>query len=310
MKTKSNLSPEEREELRVEADRLNAEARENWGDPQWHRLMAQEVAMTITEGFEHESLLDLMTTVESVPLDGDIWVKETRGLQAFWVARGGYIQASTLRQDAMRLERDSIGFHVYEFEEKLLTNFAETQQTLIDLGIERLNAEVNLRLLRLFQAAVPNSSPYYIGGSGVSLAALDTAINEVFDESKEGQISIIGRRTMIGQVVDAIVGSSYGGFIPETNEEVRRTGVLGQYKGANLVYLINYKDDEDVSFFPANEMYVVGTDASKVGLWGDLMSRDWTDNNWYWHYVAKRDMGGTVHRPERLRRIVDTSLAP
>lgn len=309
MKTKSNLSPEEREELRIETDRLNAEARENWGDPQWHRLMAQEVANTILEGFEHENLLDLMTTVETVPLDGDIWVKETRGLQAFWVARGGYIQASTLRQDAMRLDRDSIGFHVYEFEEKLLTNFAETQQTLINLGIERLSAEVNLRLLRLFQAAVPNSSPYYIGGSGVSLTAVDTAINEVFDESKEGQISIIGRRTMIGQVVDAIVGSSYGGFIPETNEEVRRTGVLGQYKGANLVYLINHKDDEDVSFFPANEMYVVGTDASKVGMWGDLRSRDWTDNNWYWHYVAKRDMGGTVHRPERIRRIVDTSLS-
>ena len=32
--------------------------------------------------------------------------------------------------------------------------------------------------------------------------------------------------------------------------------------------------------------------------------------NWYWHYLARRDFGGVVHRPERLRRIVDNNTAP
>lgn len=310
MKDSFGRTPEEREALRQKIEKLNAEALENWDDPAWRRMMAQEIQETILEGFTHENLLNLMTTVETVGETGRIFVKETRGLQAFWIAKGGSIEASRLNTDVREMDRDTIGFRVYEFEDKIRNGFGETQASLVDLGIERLSAEVNLRMLRLFQAAIPNSSPYYISGSGVSLTALDTALNEVFDETRDGAVTIVGRRTMIGQVADALSAGPYGGFLPETNEEILRTGVIGTYKGARFVQLTNYKDDQDVSFFPANEMYVLGRDASKAGFWGGLLSREWTDENWYWNYAARRDFGAMVHRPERLRRIVDTSIAP
>jgi hypothetical protein len=42
-----------------------------------------------------------------------------------------------------------------------------------------------------------------------------------------------------------------------------------------------------------------------------MMSKEWTEqDNWYWHYIARRDFGGVVHRPDRARRIVDTSITP
>lgn len=300
--------------LRDKADALNKEAAANWGDPQWMRLMASEVTETILEGFDHENLANLITTVENAPFDGRVLIKETRGLRAFWVARGGYIEASNLRSEIMELKRDTIGFHVYEHEDKLTTNFAETQGQLIDLGIERMDAEVNLRILRTMQAAIPSSSPYYIDGTSVSLTALDTAIDEVADETKldPTQLVIVGRRTMIGQIISQLSGSgAYSGYLPETNEEILRTGVTGRYNGVRLAFIKNFKDDEDISFFPANEMFVVAPDASKFAFWGGLLAKEWTENdNWYWHYIARRDFGGVVHRPERLRRIVDTNLAP
>lgn len=305
-------SSEERAALKAKIDKLNEEARDNWDDPAWHKLMAQQVTQTILWGFEHENLLQLLTTVENAPFDGRVLVKETRGLKAFWTARGGYIEASTLRQDVMEIPRDMIGFHVYEFEDKLRTNFAETQATLTDLGIQRLDAEVNLRVLRLFQAALPSSSPYYITGAGLSLAALNTALREVADETREaGQITIVGRSTMVDQIVDELITGNYAAFLPQTNEDLLRTGHIGTYRGARIVRLKNYKDDEDVSFFPANELFVVAQDASKFAFWGGMLSKEWTeDDNWYWHYLARRDFGGIVHRPERLRRIVDTSITP
>lgn len=304
---------EERAALRAKLDKLNAEARENWDSPQWRQLMAQETTETILEGFESENLLSLMTTVENAPFDGRVLVKETRGLRAFWVARGGYIESSTIRTDVMEMPRDTIGFHVYEFEDKLRTNFAETQTTLIDLASQRMDAEVNLRVIRGFQAAIGTGSPYYISGAGVSLTALNAAIRAVGDETREtGEIAIVGRRSMLDQIMDALTGpNSFGGFIPQTNEDILRRGVLGSYRGANLVALRNFKDDEDVSFFPANEMYVMGRDASKFAFFGGLLSKEWTEqDNWYWHYLARRDCGFVIHRPERARRIVDTSLAP
>jgi hypothetical protein len=305
-------SADERAALKAKIDKLNAEAAANWDNDQWRKLMAQQVTQAILMGFEHENLLRLLTTVENAPFDGRVLVKETRGLKAFWTARGGYIEASTLRQEVMEIPRDMIGFHVYEFEDKLRTNFAETQATLTDLGIQRMDAEVNLRVLRLFQAALPQSSPFYISGAGLSLTALNTALREVADETREqGAITIIGRSTMVDQIVDELISGNYAAFLPQTNEELLRNGHIGTYRGARIVRLKNFKDDEDVSFFPANEMFVVAQDASKFAFWGGMLSREWTeDDNWYWHYIARRDFGGVVHRPERLRRIVDTSITP
>ena len=303
---------EERKALRDARDKLNEIASKNWDDPTWRREMAQEMTETIFEGFQHENLLSLMAEVENAPFDGRVFVKEVRGLRAFWVARGGHIEASTLKAQVMEIPRDTIGFHVYDFEDKLRTNFSETQTTLIDLGIQRMDAEINQRVLATFQAAIPVSSAYYLTTSGVDLATVNTALREVRDESKSFELSIVGRSTMTEQFIDELLGASNNGsgFIPETNEQMIQRGVLGVYRGARIITLKNYEDDNDVSFFPANEMFIIARDASKFAFWGGLLSKEYVENdNWYWHYLARRDFGGVVHRPERARRYVDSSLS-
>lgn len=303
---------EERKALREQIDKVNKEAAENWDDPQWRREMAAEMTETIYWGFQHENLLSLMTTVENAGFNDRVFIKEVRGLRAFWVARGGHIEASTMHAETMELPRDTLGFHVYEFEDKIRTNFAETQATLVDLGIQRMDAEVNKRFLALLKAAAIANSGSTITGSGVSLATLNLALRQVREASYSRDVAIIGRPTMTEQIIDAILGTNGNGngFLPNTNEELFQRGVIGTYRGAKIISLNNWKDDTDVSFFPANEMYVVGTDASKCAFWGGLLSKEYVeDANWYWHYLARRDFGGVVHRPERLRRIVDTATA-
>lgn len=307
-------SQEERKALRDKMEQIDKIAQDNWDNPQWRREMAQEVTETVYMGFEHENLLSLIANVENAPFDGRVFVKEVRGLRAFWVARGGYIEASTIRSEVMEIPRDTIGFHVFENEDKIMTNFSETQSNLVSLGVQRLDAEVNLRVLGAFQAAVPDSSSdYYIDGAGVSLAAINTALTAVRDESRDYNVAIIGRATMIDQIYDELLGSSGigGGFLPETNEALIQKGIVGTYRGAKLITLTNWKDDTEAAFWPANEAWVVARDASKFAFFGGLMSKEFTEqDNWYWHYLARRDFGGVVHRPERLRRIIDTSLAP
>lgn len=291
---------------------LNKEAAEKWDDPAWRLAVAQQMSETIFEGFEHENLLSLMTTVENAGFNDRITVEEVKGLRAFWTARGGYIEASEIWEQVMELPRDMIGFHVYQHEDKIRTNFARSQSTMIDLGIQRLNAVVNQRVLALFQAAIPVGSANYLSSSGVSLTTLNTALRNVRDESKTREVAIIGRSTMTEQIMDELLGASNNGsgFLPETNEEMVRRGVLGTYRGARIITLIDHKDDQDVSFFPANELYVIGRDASKFAWWGGPMTKEFTEqDNWYWHYLFRRDFGGVVHRPERARRYVDVSLS-
>lgn len=310
-------STEERLALKAERDRVNEIAAENWDDPSWRREMAQALTETIYLGFEHENLLMYMTQVENADFNARVFLREVKGLRAFWLARGGYIESSTVRADVLELPRDTIGFHVNEFEDKLRTNFAETQATLVELGIQRLDAMVNLRFLSLLQAAVGPSSPYYVAvdnfASGATgLTDLNAALTAVRDESRDFEVAIIGRATMTDQIIDALTtAGTFGGFLPETNEDLLRRGLLGTYRGARIITLKNYRDDTDSPFFPANELWVVGRDASKFAFWGGLLSKEWSTNeSWEWHYMARRDFGGVVHRPSRLRRIVDSNITP
>lgn len=305
-------SEDERQALRAKIERVNKYAFENWTNPQWRREMAQEMTETIYRGFEHENLLGLMSTVENAPFNARSFVKEVRGLRAFWVARGGTIESSSMHAETLEIPRDTIGFHVYEMEDKIMTNFAETQATLVQLGVQRLDAEVNSRVLSLFQAAIPSSHASYVSGGGVSLTSLNSSIRNVRDASMDYNVTIVGRVSMTDQILDLLTANgSNTGFIPESNEDILRTGVLGSYRGARIVTLKNYRNDNDSTFWPANEMYVLGADSSKFVFWGGLMSKEYLeDDNWYWHYLARRDFGGVVHRTVRIRRIVDTNTAP
>lgn len=304
-------SDSERNELRAKIEKLNEIAYANWDNQEWRKEMSAELTETIYKGFEHENLLGLMTQLENADFNGRVFIKEVRGLRAFWVARGGYIEESTLRSDVVELPRDTIGFHVSEFEDKLRTNFSETQATLVDLGIQRMDAEVNLRFFRALQAAVPSGSDQYISTTGVTLPVLNTALREVRDSTRDFQVTIVGRSTMTDQIIDEILGASANGagYVPETNEALIQRGVLGNYRGARIVTIKNYQDDQEVPFFPADELWVIGRDASKFAFWGTLMSKEFTEqDNWYWHFLARRDFGGMVHRPRALRRIIDTTV--
>lgn len=216
-----------------------------------------------------------------------------------------------MHAEIFEITRDTLGFHVFEMEDKLRTNFGETQSSLVSLGIQRMDAAVNQRVLSAFQASVPSSSPYYITASGLSLPALNLALRQVRDQSMDNTITIMGRTTMTDQIVDALMGTggNTAGFFPETNERLLEQGVLGTYRGARIVTLKNYRDDTDTPFYPANELWVIGKDASKFAFFGGLLSKEYSEeDNWYWHYLARRDFGGVVYRPNRLRRIIDTSI--
>lgn len=300
-------------EAKAQVATLNEEAKLNWKRPEFREEVAEVLTEAITTGFDTENLVAMLADTENLDFEGRSFVREVQGMRAFWTSRGGYIEESTLHEETFEIRRDIIGFHVSEMEEKMEVGFGPTANTLIDLGIRRMAAEINLKVLRTFQAAVPSTSPYYTAASGLSLATLNAALRRVADEQNDGEIVIVGRRTMTDKIVDGIVniGSGYGAFTPETNEQLLRSGVLGTYRGSRIVTLRNFKDDIDKSFFPANELWVVGRGASKFAFFGGPKFKQFTEqDNWYWHYLQKREFGGLVYRPERLHRIIDISQTP
>lgn len=304
-------SPEAIEAYNQAKAELNKAARERWDDPEFHREVARDIQSSVDYGFTHESLFGSYFNVETVGFEDRVIVRERRGLKVFFTSRGGYIEESQMRDEAWELPRDTFGFHVSEHIDKLKTGFADSIEDLVVHGTNRMEAEVYRRALSLMQAAIPSTSPFYTSAPTITKATVDAELRAVADSVKPDgtgfvPITIMGR----AQVVDQISDFNFG-FDPEANAEIRRTGQLGVYRGANVVRLHNYVDEDEKAYVPANELWIFGGNVGKFALYGDSQVKTWDENTVdYRHYRARRDMGGLVHHPEQARRIIATDVTP
>lgn len=284
---------------------LNAEAQDRWDDESWHREVAATLQSQLDYQFTFDNLFGTYFQVQRVGEFEKLYVRERRGLKVFYTHRGGYIEESQLKTEAWELPRDTLGFHVSEFEDKLRANFAETIEAMVGLARQRMEAEVNRRMFNLLQEAIPSSSPFYVNaaGSGLTKPVLDTALRQVKDAIKpNGQgpvpVTIIGRAAGVDQISD------FAGYAEEAQEEIRLRGRLGVYRAANIVQVVNYTDENGVSYIPENEVWVFGGTVGLFAMYGGLLTKTWNENTVdYRHYRGRRDIGGLVHHPEQARRI-------
>lgn len=291
--------------------RLNEEARENWDNEAWHREVAAIIASSLDYGFTFDNMFGQWIDTENVGEFDVVKVSERRGMKVFYTSRGGYIDESQIRTESWELPRDTLGFHVSEHIDKLRANFATTISDLTSLGQSRMEAEVNRRILSLAQTAVPSTSPYYVATAGLTQAQLNGAISAVKDSVQPNGIglvpvTVVGRAAMMDKIPDFLPQ-----FAPVAVEEVRQRGFLGHYRGAQLIVLNHYTDEDGLSYMPANELWVFGGTMGKFATYGGLQVKSWDENSVdYRHYRARKDIGGLIYHPEQVRRIVDTSVTP
>ena len=295
------------EEYKALAARLDQEARDNWDNPAFHRQVAADMAEYLDYGFSNENFFQTYFATQQVGEFDRVRLVERRGLKVYYTARGGYIDETQLRTEQWEVPRDTLGFHVSEFEDKLRAGFSSAIAEIVSLAEKRLEAEVNRRIFTMLQTAVPSGSPYYSSAAGLSKPTLDALISAVKDEVKpDGSsvppVTIIGRASMVDQISD------FTGFSNEANEEIRQRGRLGVYRGANIVSVKHYVDEDGTDYFPSNELWVFGGNVGKFVKFGNLLVKTWSENTVdYVHYRARTDVGGLVHHPEQARRFIDTT---
>lgn len=291
---------------------LNEEATKNWHDPAWHRDVAAVVSARLDWTFYFDNLFASFIDTQTVgEFDMGPVEEEFDGVQAFWTARGAYIDETEMKTKRFTMGRDTIGFHVKEFSDKLRANFANSMESMINLGYQAMDAQINKRLFDTFQTAVGVSSDYYVAATaGLTKDILDEAITDVEDQirPKNGvypPITIMGRRAAINQISKVVTGPD--GFDPEGNAEIRQQGRLGNYRGANIQVLHNYYDVNRASILPSNELWVFGGTVGKLVFYGGTQTNTWNENTVdYTHYRARRDVGMAIWHPEFSRRIVIT----
>jgi len=285
---------------------LNAEAQENWSRPEWHREQAALIAERLEWGFRNDNIISSYFPTQSVGQFEKITIEELRGLKVFWTARNGQIDESQMTTDRFELPRETLGWHVSEFEDNWQADYAATVEKLVGFARLRETAEINRRIFTVLQEAIPTSSPYFEDASatGLTPAVLNPLLSEVADVapgsngSRSLPLAIVGRAAAIDQISD------FTNFAPEAQEEIRRNGRLGVYRGANIVRVTNWTDEDGLPYIPEDEVFVLGGDMGRFVNYGGVKFRTWTeDATDHYHARSRRDIGLSIYRPHYARRI-------
>lgn len=119
----------------------------------WEKLVYRWIVMRFVERRVRRDPLIRALRIKPVSRRVDkILLKSVSGVRSFWVRRGGYIDGSAAKDEVIELPRDTVGFHIYEFEER---RFAWSR--MIEAMAKSMRDEVVLRVCKLVQAAVPAS---------------------------------------------------------------------------------------------------------------------------------------------------------
>jgi hypothetical protein len=285
---------------------LNEEARENWGRPEWHREQAALITERLEWGFRNDNIVGSYFPTMSVGAFEKVVIEELRGMKVFWTARNGQIDESQMTSDQFELPRETLGWHVSEFEDNWQADYAATVEKLVGYARQRETAEVNRRIFTVLQEALPSASAFYedAASTGLTPAVLNPLLSEVADiadpsnGSLGAPLAIVGRAAAIDQISD------FPNFAPEAQEEIRKTGRLGVYRGANIVRVKNWTDEDGLPFIPENEVFVMGGDLGRFVNYGGTKFRTWTeDTTDHFHARSRRDIGLSIYRPHYARRI-------
>lgn len=302
-------SVEEEQDFEKAKAELNKEARENWDDESWHKEQARVIAETLDWGFKHDTTFNTYFPSQFVKKDEQIVLRERRGLRVFWTHRAGEIDESQLDSEVYELRKDSLGWHLREFEDNVEVDYAETIADLMGLAADREEAEVNRRIFGTLQAAIGVSSPYYESGA-FDESVLRNAITEIEDTPVPSNarlvrgVTIVGRRRAVQQILD------FDSFNDTTKDSIARTGQLGTYFGARVVAIDNYTDEEGIPYIPSDELWVLGGAVGRFVAYGGSKIKTWDEHTVdYRHYKSRRDVGVTVTHPEVARRIVLSSAS-
>ena len=301
-------------DIKAQKALLNQEVAERFEDDiAFRKELAAALGANIWEGFEHENVIDLFSTVRRVGLDDIIYSETVTGLKSFRMNRSGYPEESSLWAEREEITKVSRGIHVSSEVEQLTRNFTGWADRLVPAAGERLSADLNRDLFTTYTQAAPanGSANNATSANGLGAGALRSAIAAV-KAAGGTDVKIVGQAPMTMQIADLVSGSgSFNAYLPYTNEEIMRTGAVASWYGTDIVELENFSDEDGIPYIPGNELWVVAKNSGQTVFYGEGKPRQWEDNATpHWHYSYVLTYGMTVERPDRIYRIIDSGTAP
>lgn len=273
-----------------------------------HKQDMEELAFDLfNQAFKDVQPGDLtraLIEVKTVGLgDTDYIEEDLRGMRAYFQGKGGQILSDVIRYERAQMPREELVTAIDMHWDEIALDFWGMLTKLKSQAQEKMRSAPAHRLVEMIQASVKSGATY---GTFPAATFTDAQFDAILDAValKSTTVSIFGTNQAIRKLAN--IGMTFGDNI---TEQIFRSGIIGQYKGYQILQLENWENFQGEYVLPHNEIYVIGNNAGRVTWYGDSPKVQQLNlPSFYMRWEQARDIGMLLYgtAKNRIGRIVFT----
>ena len=262
--------------------------------------LAEIVKVALEDSYNKFDIIPLLFDTKHFNLgDKPMFKTHKKGIRAYWTAPNSYVPKSQNYETEIFMQFESLGVRPECLLSDLKTGRVDSFGALISDARAAMETAIYQKIYELlaqtYNATGSASGSQASVSNTLTKTVLDDAINKV-RKKVGGAPTIIGDYDLCSQI------EGFDGFSYIALEEIRNTGILGKYKGCNIVYLPEILDPvTQKSIVPTNKLFIVGR---KIGVYGDYNDMDMMQeiniNDKSWNCRLDKEMGACITKPEGI----------
>jgi hypothetical protein len=281
----------------VEASKLIAKMSQT---EEGRQELAEIVKIALEDSYNKFNIIPLLFDTKHFNLgDKPMFKTHKKGIKAYWTAPNSYVPKSQNYETEIFMQFEGLGVRPECLISDLKTGRVDSYAALIADGKEAMELAIYHKVYELLAQtynATGVASQHQVTNA-LTKSVLDEAINKV--RKKVG-----GAPTIIADYDLCTSIESFDGFseLDSVQEELRNHGLLGKYRGCNIVYLPEILDPTtQESIVPTDKMFIVGR---KIGVYGDYADMDFMQevniNDKSWNCRIDKELGMAITKPEGI----------
>ena len=264
--------------------------------------LAEIVKVALEDSYNSFNIIPLLFETKHFKLgERPMFKTHKKGIVAYWTAPNAFVPMSRNYETEIFMQFESLGVRPECYLSDLKTGRVDSFGSLIRDGKEALEMAIYEKVYELL-AQVYNAS----GDAAANHTATNTLTKEALDKAiNQVRKKVGGAPTIIADYDLCTKIEGFEGFTEIALEEVRNHGLLGKYRGCNIVYLpeiLNPVTQE--SIVPTDKLFVVGR---KIGYYGDYHEMDMMQDTYMddksWQVRIDKECGMCIVRPEGIHVI-------
>ncbi|MBU5669652.1 hypothetical protein KQI68_07335 [Peptoniphilus sp. MSJ-1] len=256
-------------------------------------------------------LQDSMNTIDIAPMitdskhfnlgDRPEFRLKKKGIKAYWIAPNSTTPKTRNYQETLSMDFETLSVRPECLLDELKAGRVSSLAELLADGQEALRNAIVAKIFTILGQVYneTNNAEYLtVCTTKLEKSAIEEAIDKVTYRTGKKAV-ILGDKLLTNQIM------GFEGYTNEANEEIRKNGTLGYFRGARIVGVNDVYDEAlGKSLVPKNRLFIVSDKIGYSATHGDVKTgQENSIEDWSWNARIDMEWGIAITNPKGIQVI-------